>query len=311
MRMSNNEKDRFFAADLRDAIKSAVSFFDIFDRPLLVEEIKKYAEESGFDAAGIELMIKGIRGIELEGEYVHLKGRDGLIEKYEKYAELNRKYGKKVKFFVPFLKYIPFIKAVAVCNTLSFGSADEESDIDLFIITEKGRIFTARILSALLFQMMGVRRHGEKIKNRFCLSFYVAGSDFDMSRIALDKDVYLHFWGRFLDPVFGRGIMREFISNNGLYLNICKIDEKKYGDERGDVEKKRTAVILERMLNGRIGEGMERLLKNWHLKRLRGRRDLTSETSGVKISDEILKFHNRDRRREYAEAFWLRYNTLD
>ena len=35
------------------------------------------------------------------------------------------------------MQMLPFVRTVALCNSLSFYNAERESDIDLFIITEK------------------------------------------------------------------------------------------------------------------------------------------------------------------------------
>ena len=55
-----------------------------------------------------------------------------------------RKLIKKSKKYVKFMQMLPFVRTVALCNSLSFYNAEKESDIDLFIITESKRLFFAR-----------------------------------------------------------------------------------------------------------------------------------------------------------------------
>ena len=50
----------------------------------------------------------------------------------------------KSTFFLPFIQTVPFIKMVAVCNTLGYDNAAKDSDIDLFIIAKRGRLFIVR-----------------------------------------------------------------------------------------------------------------------------------------------------------------------
>jgi predicted nucleotidyltransferase len=52
----------------------------------------------------------------------------------------------------------PQIHMVALCNSRAMGEADENSDIDLFIITKKGNLWTARFLVTALTSLLGVRR---------------------------------------------------------------------------------------------------------------------------------------------------------
>lgn len=55
-----------------------------------------------------------------------------------------QKYGAK-------LSWIPGIKMVAVVNSLSMYATHQDSDIDLFIITKKNRIWIVRFLVTLTF----------------------------------------------------------------------------------------------------------------------------------------------------------------
>ncbi len=93
------------------------------------------------------------------------------------------------------------IKMIAVCNSLSMYATHEESDIDLFIVTERGMIWYVRFwITARLF-IQGVWRHGSDIAGNFCLSFFATTDAMDMDRIAIERDIYLYHWIYFLKPV--------------------------------------------------------------------------------------------------------------
>ncbi len=47
---------------------------------------------------------------------------------------------------------------IALCNSRAMGEADENSDTDLFIITKKGNLWTARLLITAFTSLLGVRR---------------------------------------------------------------------------------------------------------------------------------------------------------
>jgi predicted nucleotidyltransferase len=55
-------------------------------------------------------------------------------------------------------QFFPQIQMVALCNSRAMGEADENSDIDLFIITKKGNLWTARFLVTFVTSFLGVRR---------------------------------------------------------------------------------------------------------------------------------------------------------
>ncbi len=47
---------------------------------------------------------------------------------------------------------------VALCNSRAMGEADENSDIDLFIIAKKGNLWTTRFIVTFITTLLGVRR---------------------------------------------------------------------------------------------------------------------------------------------------------
>lgn len=93
--------------------------------PLLAERVR-----------GIERPFKSVsenRFLEIFNEIVGSKnapspGESALIERARKYAK--------------FLRHLPGIRRVWVCNSLSMNAADADSDIDLFIETAPGGLWT-------------------------------------------------------------------------------------------------------------------------------------------------------------------------
>jgi hypothetical protein len=164
------------------------------------------------------------------------------------------------KFCAP-LKHCPGVARVWVCNSLSMNAADKDSDIDLFIEATPGRIWTARVFSTLYFQILGIRRYGNKVKGRFCLSFF-ATSGADFSKIAIEDDVYLYEWVR----------------------RLVMVAQRTDGTE-----------------NGPIGNFLESLFKRLFLPRTLAEYERLGRPWGVRIDDEFLKFHPEDRRVEIRE----------
>lgn len=63
-----------------------------------------------------------------------------LVQKINRYSRLYRS--------------LPYVKAIYVCDGLSFNAATANSDIDLFFIVEDGCIRRARLMSVLLFWIL-------------------------------------------------------------------------------------------------------------------------------------------------------------
>lgn len=98
------------------------------------------------------------------------------------------------------------------------NAADEDSDIDLFIETVPGMIWTGRVVATVFFSVLGIRRHGNKVKGRFCLSFFAAeGADF--GGLAIEDDAYLYEWARRLVAVDG-GSRGEGLPETSPFENV-------------------------------------------------------------------------------------------
>jgi hypothetical protein len=296
---------------LEQNILATLIYFDLFDYPLTFEELKRFllgvvAPESSWQ----EILEKDSR-IEQKENYIFLKGRSKLVEIRKERAEIAKTLWKKIDRFLPFIELIPFVRMVAVCNTLAFNNPTKGSDIDLFIITRKNRLFLARTLVTLLFSLLGVRRHGQKIAGRFCLSFYVSEEAMSLQKIRIDHDIYLLYWLLTLEPCYGENIYREFLKYNSW------IDDFFDGQRKKELRLfKKNAFfsglkkVQEWLLKGHLGDFIENKLFLWQQRRHQKTVKKLGPEASVIVDKTMLKFHNVDRREEFAERFWKRIMDL-
>ncbi|PJC39289.1 hypothetical protein CO044_00590 [Candidatus Peregrinibacteria bacterium CG_4_9_14_0_2_um_filter_38_9] len=225
--------------------------------------------------------------------------------------EIENKLWIRARKYIKILQIVPFVRMVSVCNNLAFGLADEKSDIDLFIVARTGRLFIVRTFVTLIFNFFGVRRHGEKIHQRFCLSFFVDDSALDLSKMAIDNDIYLAYWIKSQVP---------FI-NDGVSLDLLKKNEwvKKYFENEDDFFIRANEIlpvsrwhiffrfVFEFLSSGYFGEMIEWFLKKWQMKRALRKAKKVSDASGIVVSEHVLKFHNIDRRKSFRDLWGEKY----
>lgn len=306
-----NIKDYFPPKNPEEAALAALAFFDVFDYPLKLEEVERYMMVYREGGDELRRILRGLNVIENAEGFYFLQGRKELIEVRRRREGVAADYWDKVRKYVRYLREVPFVKGAAVCNTLAFGNASRESDIDLFIITEKGKIFTARTLSALLMDVMGVRRKGDKIAGRFCMSFYLSEDAMDLSTMRKGgDDVYLAFWMRSLKPIFGEEIFDRFFEENDWVAELFKQSVNESG--RPLIFGAGTGLerVHRSLLSGGIGSMLERKLERDHLKRHEVKKAELGEGSSVVVNKSMLKYHNIDRRNEFNDAFFKRYSEL-
>jgi hypothetical protein len=296
----------------KKALIQTITFFDIFDFALTREELCDYMLYKKWTLAELKEFTNHERFIIETHRHVYLKGRAMSIKVRKDKEHQARKLIKKAKKHVKLMQMLPFVRTVALCNNLSFYNAERESDIDLFIITERKRLFFARSIIWLYTQLLGLRRHGDKTKGRFCLTFFVSKDGMNLESIKKENDIYLTFWVRLLRPLIGQDTYKELISQNkwiNEYFDY-EIDQQKHLLPESK-RLKRIQSILEYAYKGSLGDGIEYLLKSWQKKRSEKKAQKLENRDGTIISDNVLKFHNEDMRDRYHLLWNSRYKQFE
>ncbi|MDD5527378.1 MAG: hypothetical protein PHO56_00155 [Patescibacteria group bacterium] len=242
--------------------------------------------------------------------FYFLSGREELIEKRREFVSLAESKFKIAKRAAWLLHFIPGVKMIALCNNFYYRP---ESDIDFFIVLEQGRMWLGRALVTAALHLFRLRRHGKKIANRICLSFYITEDNLNLEKIALKSakdgepaavaDPYLAYWLAFLKPIYGQECYDLFwqanVWLNNYFPNILPI----VANQTKIVKDNRLAA-LEKKINSWwfdsfIGACLETLARKIQMKKMSGRRS----GPGVIIADNILKFHENDRREFFREEF--------
>lgn len=197
--------------------------------------------------------------------------------------------------YIEKIKNIRGLKMIAICNSLSMFATKAESDIDLFIVTEKNMLWYVRFWVTVYFWKMGVWRKGEDVAGNFCLSFFATENALDMEKIAITDDVYLYFWTYFLKPVLDYDNTYEKFLEKNTWVTVdavAKYDNKKYRKFAG---KSRKIRFWHCICNNII-----RFFLKWKTQK---NFEKMGRPSGVIISDDMLKFHDRDQRENFRESF--------
>lgn len=240
-------------------------------------------------------------------DYYVRKGRSAITETRKNRKFIAEKLWNRVKLYTQHMRKVPFVRMVAVCNNLCYDNTSPDSDIDLLIVIKAGRMWTARLALSLLLHFFGVRRHGDKVAGRFCLSFFVTEKHLSMEGLQIKpEDPYLAYWTKLLAPVYGKKTYERFKAENspwlidryGLKFNEEVLRHLPSYDWESPFKR-----FMEWLLGGYLGNLAEALVKKTFKRRtLRKMKRLGPEASVI-VSDDMLKFHNHDKRREYWERW--------
>lgn len=305
-----------------EVILRTLAYFDLFSFPLTESEIWKwqYHESEKFSLSEVVEVLKKseVLGklLDKREEFYFLKGREGIIEERKKRYAISVKKLKKTKFWIRFLQCAPFVRAIAVCNNLSYYNAKESSDIDLLVITEPGHIWIARFFLAGFLKIFRLRPGDRRNYDGLCPSFFISSSALNMERFALKGgDPYLVYWTGGIMPMGGDKIYFEkFFKNNEWIKSHLPAAEEPvqyppYFLKSGFLAKFFQKIIESAFL---IFPFLEKWLEAFQKKILPANlKTLANQPeSGVIISNDILKFHENDRKKHFKELFNERLNGL-
>ena len=202
---------------------------------------------------------------------------------------------KKIQTYTPYLKIISWVQCVCICNSLAMNSCHKNSDIDLFVITRKNRLWTARIWLTLLTSLLWIRKTSRKHAWKFCLSFYVTEDEKNFSDIAIDNDIYLSYWLETLIPIINKNnTFEKFVEKNGL--------EEKYKKSVAKYVCISKSRWWEKCETWKLWDINEYILKKIFLRKTLKNYKKLWKPFGVIISDTMLKFHDQDKRKKIRDA---------
>lgn len=289
-----------------------VAYFDMFDFPLTALEIWQNLAVKRDLIEVINVLEQGLEAIENRNGFYFLAGRGVTAEtRLKRYAATDRKF-KRALALMKIYKFIPWLEMAAIGNLMGAHNLREESDIDLFIITEPKRIWLTRFFCVLIAKILGLRPSPDRSQDRICLSFFVSIGQMDLSRLMLNNstligeqapDVYFIHWLADLTPIYDpKGIYEKFIKANSWLRDYLPNWQSRLVSLRRDRGSAWPEFYGE-MIDLSIG-GLEPWFKKQQLKLLPDElRRLMNKDTRVVISDSVIKLHANDRREEYRERY--------
>lgn len=297
---------------LENMIQNTLCYFDIFEYPLTLFEIWVYLySEDATQKDTLEDIkhnlenLKQQQKVEHEGGYFFLRGRNFLVQKRKSsYKNSVQKYNKFL-WKLRILSWFPGVKMIGVCNSLPIHNAHEDGDIDMFIISEHGRIWTTRFWLVSFLKLMKWRPTEKNKKDKLCPSFFMSDHDTCLENYQIQDDIYLRFWVATMLPIYyEETIVRKWQQDNSWlykYLPNCAFStiNSFYRIQHFTIEQwaKKFFKFVLHLIPERAYKKLQMKALPQHLK------DIVNKSTSVVISDSMLKFHDKDRREYYRDRY--------
>ncbi len=184
--------------------------------------------------------------------------------------------------------WIPFVDFALVSGSMALGEETENSDFDIILGCEKGRLFTARIFTIALFGLVRKRRKStdskEKSKDKFCFSHFVTPDSYTL------RPPYNAYWQKLyqnLVPIYGKKErVKKFFEANKWFGEKKNVFDNRWLPKKPNIFRWPWEVILKTPL----GDFTEDVLKKYQLERMKKKKPI-GKNPRVYADDTELELH--------------------
>jgi hypothetical protein len=279
---------RLQARTLEEAVYWTVAYADIFDFPLTRDELFTYLLTLGGSRGEVEEVVDSSLGdsvgLESDGRFVYLQGRADTVGRRLARGQTSRGMWRRARRYARLIWTLPYVRMVAVTGALAMDNVDPDDDIDFLVVTEPGRLWTARGMIVLLCRLAHVRGHS------VCPNYLISSR-----ALALDgRDLYAAHELAQMVPLHGKSVARQLWRQNdwcSSFLPNVSLDAR---DGADDALSPRVAVfkgLVELLLRSRLGDRIERWERERKIEKLS--RQVPSHVRETMFTADVCKGHHR------------------
>jgi hypothetical protein len=198
--------------EVQDAILATLIYYDGLDYPLCAFELYRYlinpqrlrTHIESLEAISLEDIHAGLdkllkrQAIFQELGFYCLKGRTGLATLRIEREKISAQKWRHCLRLAYWFQVVPWLRGMFVSGSLALGTVSPESDFDILVLVEPGRLYLARLFLSAVASLLGARRtrYETVAPDKFCFNHYLttptpAGRGPDRS-VGADSQSSLH-----------------------------------------------------------------------------------------------------------------------
>jgi len=280
------------------AVLEALAYADVYDWPLTAEEVHRFlpvAADGADVVTALGVMVTAGELACVDGLHV-LRGREWLVARRRARAAESERIWAELLRRARLLARIPWIRLVAVSGSLAVSAARTGDDIDLFVVTDDGRLWLSRALTIAVGRLP-LRGRAMPL-SVLCPNYLLSSSSLTLG----ERDVYTAHELAQLVPLFGAETYRELLACNAWYRDFLP-NHPGYTGEIGVQRAGLAGLVLRGAMAGRVGARLER----WEMSRKRARLGDGAET---RFDGAVCKGHVDGHRARFWSAYEARLEAL-
>lgn len=290
--------------DLEQSILRTLCWFAVFERPITGFEIWKWLIEPAraYDLSEVYRVLEGSEWVKArvveEGGHFRLGGKGGVgVEtRSRNYLDAAKKF-RKLRRASRYFRLFSSVRSVAAVNSIAWMNTNAQSDIDLFVVTKPKSIWSTRFWMVAPFIALR-KRPGASDQDPFCFSFFATSNALAMDHLRLKEgDHYFAFWLKSMVPMFDHDQYFEKLQNENTWADRMLPNASPRNVHPLHRSKRVPSIVPHTGILESFYRSISR--KRFPL----AIRNLANKDSRVVISDDMLKFHETDRRAEFEDAY--------
>ena len=270
------------------SILKVLVYFDHFRYPLTSTEIKSFLDQPVMETE----LTRVLDDLVSAKKIFRIKAFYSLHEDLS-LAERRIRGNKRATLLIlkaekiaNFLYKFPYIRGIGISGSLSKNFADEDADIDYFMITKANRLWIARTLLHLY-------KKNPFLKNRnhhYCMNYFVDEAELTIE----EKNIYTATELLTLIPLAGNGSIKKFFETNSWSHNY--FPNRSLPLVKGDLKRHKSSfkMLAESILNNKLGDWLDNYFlkltsRRWKKKEDEQQLNTKGERMGLKTDKHYSK----------------------
>jgi hypothetical protein len=248
------------ASSLREAIRWTVAYSSIFDFPLTRDEVYRFLVAPGGSRADVDAAIEDeLRqgtDIETNGQFLYPAGQSSLVLTRLRRSVYAGRSWKHARFYAWLIWMLPYVRMVGVTGSLAMNNVEDGGDIDLMIVTERGRLWLTRGMVLIVVRLAQARGH------ILCPNYFIS-----LRALAIgEQNLYSAHELAQLTPIHGRkAAQRLWAKNAWCHEYLPNADW--HGDEMIDDDNPRILIALKAVVEVALRLPIGTWIEQWEQRR--------------------------------------------
>lgn len=313
----------FTMNNLEQSIYNTIRYFSLFDMPLTAVQIWRLLVWETHDTRlrwqgqhlpslaevqrTLQASLRLSEKVKKQWGYIFLNGEEKSVRRRLKRHVIAQYKWRLTRRLACFLALVPFVRLLAGSGSLALSNTRPTSDLDIFVVVQRGRIWTARLFLLAAAQLLGRRRKhwDEQAPDRLCFNHFITDDKLVMPPAV--RNLYTAVAYTHLTPLFGKHVFENFAQANAAWMKTYLM----YPDAPVLAAKQAVAtasplLFFKRLIESVLLEPMGDVLEAWAEKiqrRAIERHREPGRPGRIAVSSQELAFHPDSRVPEILRQF--------